>query len=81
MGASPACAGLDWRGMCGTAVAVCSEFACVGGCVGRLAGSAFKSALPYLTEETIAPEDYLLRLGKTAKHIAFIEKGLFRKMK
>ena len=49
MGASPACAGLDWRGMCGTAVAVCSEFACVGGCVGRLAGSSFKGALQTLS--------------------------------
>ena len=49
MGASPACAGLDWRGMCGTAVAVCSEFACVGGCVGRLAGSSLKGALKTLS--------------------------------
>ena len=39
----------DRRGMCGTAVAVCSEFACVGGCVGRLAGSSLKGALQTLS--------------------------------
>ena len=31
--------------MCGTAVAVCSEFACVRWVLGRVAGSSFKGAL------------------------------------
>ena len=39
---------------------------------------AYECALPYLTEKTLQADDYLLRLGKVAKHIAFVEKGLFR---
>lgn len=40
--------------------------------------SAYENVLPYLSEKTINPGDYLLKHGRVARNIAFIEKGLFR---
>ncbi len=39
---------------------------------------AFEMVLPFLQEKTIEAGGYLLPQGRIAKHIAFIEKGLFR---
>ncbi len=38
----------------------------------------FENVLPFLSEKTINAGEILLRQGKTAKDIAFIEYGLFR---
>jgi len=40
--------------------------------------SAFESVLPFLSEKTIQPSEFLLREGNTSRHIAFIESGLVR---
>jgi len=40
--------------------------------------SAFEKAIPYISEQTIAPKEYFLREGKVCRNIAFIETGLLR---
>ena len=40
--------------------------------------SVYKSVLPLLSERTIKSGDYLLKQGRIARNIAFIEEGLFR---
>lgn len=42
------------------------------------APSVYKNALPFLSEKTIKPSDFLLQQGKISRNIAFIEKGLLR---
>lgn len=40
--------------------------------------NAFEIALPFLSEKTLTPGEYLLRQGTVSRNIAFIEKGLLR---
>ncbi|MEO9892451.1 Crp/Fnr family transcriptional regulator [Aurantibacter sp.] len=40
--------------------------------------SAYENVLPFLSTKTIKSGDYFLRQGKTARNIAFIEKGILR---
>lgn len=40
--------------------------------------SVFENVLPFLSEMTLKPGDYLLKQGKIARNIAFIERGLVR---
>ena len=53
---TPRCAGLAH----GTAVAVCSEFACVRWVLGRVAGSSFKGALQTLSASILWTAPFLL---------------------
>ncbi|MFK8058218.1 MAG: Crp/Fnr family transcriptional regulator [Saprospiraceae bacterium] len=40
--------------------------------------SAYENALPFLTEKTIKPGEFLLKEGRIARNIAFIDQGILR---